>query len=317
MLIDKIKKHKDSFVFARYYRKIDYVMRILIGFQIFLFVIIIGFAIAINFLSNDIKETIATIVLYIIFAIFMVPVVSFGISRMFVYIRKKAMQSFSVQSFNQYMDEVNNISPKAKKPSEVRFFEIFIYSMWEYVEADTRLKQTLFMDEIEKDNIDEIAHVKLIIVSLLRCLTYTRDGRVYRIPSIYRDSSKLYEIINAYKEIYEKQQKNNISKSIMLEDLKNVENKYLDSKKLAKEKWSVLSNSGGGLKEVFSSTINNEEQLLFTKKICAVVGLILLILDICIDISEWDKNIAIVFEIITVYLLFVDISKDKDFNYLH
>ena len=45
MLIDKIKKHKDSFVLASCYRKIDYVKRILTGFHIFLFVIIAGFAI--------------------------------------------------------------------------------------------------------------------------------------------------------------------------------------------------------------------------------------------------------------------------------
>lgn len=237
--------------------------------------------------------------------------------------RKKLIDEFGIKSLGEFFYYFNNVKKKDYIYYEVK--DIFMYGLWKLKDENPYLK---LMSEDEEyrfvaDDIREkgITKKEILATSIFRCLTFKKEGFVYRNQKIFLDQNKFIKILNEYSEIY---QDNNNHRDDYIEMCNKIEETYRADKEVAKANYNGLSKEIGRWERfvVFSNKPNavmGLKKLLIVFAIISMILLNLVYFKIVPEKYERELNfyITCVFNLITIVLLLVDIAKKDEKDLLH
>lgn len=218
----------------------------------------------------------------------------------FPFLRKKLIKKVNKDDFKQLLNLV-----ESNKNSDC--LEIVIYGIWQLVQDNKNMQNVFYSKDYESD---EVCRKEKILISYLNCITYRNGQRITRVPELIRPSGKAIEVITDYKEIFEKSSR--YDKDVLSDKLIQMEKKYDEVRSKAKEEENTTSNDASIL-ERFTVASNNPFQIDLIKIMLLVLAVI------CLGYDWLTKNdfTTAFFEICTIVLLLMDLTKDRDYKYLH
>ena len=218
---------------------------------------------------------------------------------------KKIIKSYAKSDCKDIIKELS-------KSNNRDIMDVFLYTAWEYIQGNALLLK-MYNNGCYFEN-KSVTNSDYIMLSFFKCFTYqSEEGKVFRSSTLLaKELEKREKIIEKYKEEFES---NKDDKEAFFERLKDIEDCYAVERNNDKESKSVLPGKGK-IHDIFCSFSNDEPSVNLMKIIFIVITIPLIFLDY-FDIWVQEKTITFIFEIITVFLLFVDISKNKDKNILH
>ncbi len=251
------------------------------------------------------------IVLYIcIFGYFAFLIIGFLTLQLFMRYRNKVISCFECNDFDDY---INNLTILYN----ALVADVFSYGVWNYIKNNSILREMYTSGEYADEKYNSAPKRDFLIVSFFRCITYQYNDRAYRIPELFRSENKMKDVLNRYYNIYVLMDNHNRTDFFML--LKDSEDCYSSERKEAKDKGLSLG-SNGGMVESFTVFSNEEPKLFAIKNLIAFSALFAMVIHFFFyNISDVNQIATFLFEGITVFLLFVDVrkDKDKDADYLH
>ena len=153
-----------------------------------------------------------------------------------------------------------------------------------------------------------------MMVSMLKSFTYMYGGRAYRITKILYNDEAVKSLLKEYARLLENQKNSHLPKTGLFNELSRIESLHKKEKEEASGNPSSTTSYANILEQFV--VMANDEPLLRILKIVMVVmaAIIMLLQSLAFNVNELATDF---FEILTVILLLVDVSKDKDFDYLH
>lgn len=271
--------------------------------RFFMFMVLLSFiGIIVSIVIRNIYVLFFCVIGYFSFLI-----IAFLVLQVFMRKRQKLINSFNSNDFDDYLNNLlEEYNPLVA--------DVLVYGLWKYIQNNELLREMFNSGTYEDAKFSNEIKRNCLIASFFRCITYQDCGKTYRIPKFFKSAEKMKEVMLAYENLYNDMDKSD--KTPFIPQLKSMEQKYIDDKNEAKDKkWTLFSS--GWLKEAFTVFANDEKGIYVLKNLIAISSLIIMIFHALIDNSEFNKFATFVFEGITVFLLFVDVTKDKDYDYLH
>ena len=298
-IFKKITKDKTHYKKAEYYSYREIIMRIIIYLCLACY---LGFIVSAKIEWR--KGLVNFAYGYLLF---------FALAFLVLYLFMK-YRSFLILEYdiNEFDDYLKNLLEKYNP----LVADVFVYGLWNYI-----IKSDVKYEMFESGKYEDLVELKqrdYIIISFFRCVTYQLDGRTYRIPKYFKHK-ELFNIILTH---YSKIMKNKKAKTEKRDDLFKSLTDYESSfeiefeRKTAKDKMDSMTSSGGII-ESFTVLSNNDRQMHGIKKAIAATALITMLLHLGIASEEFNVYATFIFEFITVFFMFADVTKDKDYRYLH
>lgn len=261
------------------------------------------------------------LVLYLVFVSAMVAVII--LITHYEKVREKLVEEVGTNSLREFFDYFCNVGKKDYIYYEVK--DIFMYGLWRLKDKNTYLK-IMSEDENYIFEIDEIRRTgitkkEILAASMFRCLTFKKDGLIFRNQKIFLDQNKFLEILNQYAKIYQdsfNHREEYIAKCSRIEEI------YRKDKEIAKAEYNGLP-KGTGRWERFVVFSNNPNSVRVFKKALVVAAMVSMLF-LCLAQFEmipvkYKEEISFivtcVFNLITIVLLLVDIAKKDEKELLH
>ncbi len=227
-------------------------------------------------------------------------------------VRQKLIQKVTASSLKLFFEYFSDADHKKALYFEMK--DIFMYGIWHIVDTNSFLRVFSEADalELDRESIkDKITKKEFLILSMFKCLTFRKEGIVYRNQYIYLDHDKFLELINAYAKIYS-DEKNHTDE--YLTKCKEIEKKYTEDKMYAIEHYEGLTDKIG-LKERFINFSNNTRSVVYLKRmmvVCAIIGFFIQPIN-----NITNEIVTKLFNAITIILLLVDVAQKSDKDILH
>ena len=266
-------------------------------------------------------NTSVTLVLYLVFVSAMVAVII--LITHYEKVREKLIDEVGTKSLREFFDYFSDVEKKDYIYYEIK--DIFMYGLWRLKDKNTYLK-VMSEDENYRFEIEEIKRTgitkkEILAASMFRCLTFKKDGLIFRNQKIFLDQNKFLEILNQYAKIYQdsfNHCEEYIAKCSRIEEI------YCKDKEIAKAEYNGLP-KGTGRWERFVVFSNNPNSVRFFKKVLVVAAMVSMLF-LCLAQFEmipvkYKEEISFivtcVFNLITIVLLLVDIAKKDEKELLH
>lgn len=226
--------------------------------------------------------------------------------------RQKLIQKVSTSSFKMFFKYFSDADTKKAVYFEMK--DIFMYGLWHIVDTNPFLRVFAETDalELNKDFIkNKISKKEFLALSMFKCLTFRKEGIVYRNQYIYLNQESFLELTNAYAKIYFDEENHTEE---YLTKCEEIEKQYNSAKLYAIEHYEGLANNIG-MKERFINFSNNARSVIYLKQImviCAIIGFFIQPIN-----SMTNEMVTKLFNGITIILLLVDVAKKSDKDIIH
>ena len=204
--------------------------------------------------------------------------------------------------------------------------DIFMYGLWNLSESNEYLKILMFTDlteEHEAEIIDNVYKKSFMAASLFRCLTFKQDGITFRNQEIYLKQGVFLKIVDEYEKIYSDKQ---CIKKDFVQKCKAIEQKYKDYKISAQKNYKGIPEKTSFMNRCYI-LINKPNFVLGLNVVLFVTAIIFAGLQamahfftvekIDVDIGNIDYIVTVIFEAITIILLWVDIVSQNKKRGIH
>lgn len=237
-------------------------------------------------------------------------------------VRKRLITKFETTSLGSFFEYFSK-NPKINS-AYYEIKDIFLYGLWKLKDENDYVKHVPVLDLSKIDDeaiFKDIQKKQIMSASIFRCLTYENKGVIYRNQRIYLDSKLFSDIIIEYQSVYSN--KNN-HKHEYIEKCGEIEEKYKKYKIEAKATFLGLPKKATFLGQ-WCSFVSKPENVNILKKTLAITALVLFVAQILTHVTKWqcleklniDFVATLVYEVITIVLLWVDIliaDKDKSIH---
>ena len=229
-------------------------------------------------------------------------------------VRYNLIYKVDTKTFGFFFDYFLEMRSKKKTFEYYEIKDIFMYGLWAMKDTRICLKEISETDSINF-NIDEIKDKvsckEFLASSIFRCLTFHKNGILYRNQYIFLDQNKFSEIIKLYSVIYKNK---NFHTLEYLKECHKIEKRYYEDKQYAIENYKGLAKNIGRI-EKFVNFSNNAKSVKYMKKILAIFAIIGVFVQ---HINNTANIIVTVFyEGITIILLLVDVTQRDEEKNLH
>ena len=262
------------------------------------------------------KDISLAIRLYLVFVVGLV--VMYIVITHYEKVRQELINEVGTKSLGEFFDFLCDETKKDYVYYEVK--DIFMYGLWRLKDKNAYMKMVSEKDEhiFSYDEIidNNITNKEILAASMFRCLTFKRDGLVYRNQMIFQNQKKFQNVLDEYAKVYGN--KNN-HRNEYINICNRIEETYREDKINAKKEGKGLTKEIGKW-EQFVVFCNNPKLVMLLRKIFVVIAIASMLLLFCVQyeiIPEKYENqisfyVTCVFNMITIVLLLVDIAKKDE-----
>lgn len=229
-------------------------------------------------------------------------------------VRNKLISKVDTKTFGFFFDYFLEMQSKKRKSEYYEIKDIFMYGLWTMKDNRVCLKEISETDSIDfniDDVKDKVNRKEFLASSIFRCLTFHKNGILYRNQHIFLDQNKFSEIIKLYSAIYNNEKFHTLE---YLEECHKIEQQYYSDKQYAIENCEGLAKDIGRV-ERFVNFSNNVKSVKYMKKILAVFAIIGVFVQYINDTT--NITVTVLYEGITIVLLLVDVTQRDEDKHLH
>lgn len=212
--------------------------------------------------------------------------------------------------------------------------DIFMYGLWNLKDQNPFLK-SLFENDEEYDLLkieNLITEREILVASMFHCLTFEKNGIVYRNQKIYLNQDDFKKIICRYYTLYTAKKRD---RKIFIKKCLAIENDYKEIKESARECYKGITNEMSRWQKIhfmFSVRIpiffNNSESVKKMKFSFLILGMVGIVTQAIIYVPSFKQMqtkdtinllVTVLYEAITIILLWIDVvrwDENKDIHEL-
>lgn len=269
--------------------------------------------------GSGILNTNVALIFYVLYIVAML--ISILVINHYAKVRKRLISKFETTSLKDFFKYFSDNPPIDFAYYEIK--DIFMYGLWKLKDENDFIKLALTLDLSKIDNeatFKNIQKKQIMSASIFRCLTYENNGVIYRNQRIYLDSKLFSDIIKKYQAVYDN--KNN-HRHEYIEECRKIEEKYKEYKTEAKATFQGLPKKQTFLGQWYSF-VSKPDNISILKNLLFITALVFFVAQVLVHFTEWqylkdymsdiDFIVTLIYEAITIVLLWVDIliaNKDK------
>ena len=212
------------------------------------------------------------------------------------------VRSMNLDSLHIFFDYFKNV--KAKSWVYVDIKDIFMDGILTIRQEQGTYRHLSDFTWKNRKEIKLLDKKEIILMSIVDCLTYEKNNKIYRNQHLFVNVEKFLEIIKKYSDIYEADYKNNRR---YISECKKIEKCFEQEKAFAIQQNKGLSKELDW-KEKLVDFCRNERNVKLMKIVFVISALFVWLF------PNNDYAEKVTFNLITVILLFIDIVKDSEYK---
>lgn len=188
-------------------------------------------------------------------------------------VRNKLINRVDTKTFGFFFGYFLQMQDKKKKLEYYEIKDIFMYGLWAMKDNRVCLKAISETDSIDfniNEIKDKVSRKEFLTSSIFRCLTFHKNGIIYRNQYIFLDQEKFSKVIESYSKGYHN--KNYHTQDYLVECHK-IEQQFYEYKKYAIKHYQGLAKKIGRV-ERFVYFSNNANSVKCMKKLFAIFAII-------------------------------------------